>query len=391
MNCAGVYISIPYCRQKCTYCNFASASRPIAELPQYLSALEREIRDCRSLWRSTGLSAEIPPRVDSVYMGGGTPGLLTATQMHALLDAVRQAFALQPDAEITIEASPENVTPESAAAWAACGINRVSLGVQSMVSVELRAVGRMHTIETVRSAAANLRRAGIANISLDLIAGLPHQTAASWKESLGEALALAPPHLSVYMLEVDEDSRLGSELLRGGARYGAGAVPSEELIVELYERAIERLAEAGLERYEISNFSIPGRASRHNEKYWTHAPYAGFGVDAHSYDGLRRWANSDSISGYIEQLGGGLSPVSQRQQLTPEQMLEERFFLGLRRCEGIALEAIYAQFGDRARAHYHAKIRTLCGDGWLELDGDRLRLTAQGVIFSNEVFAELLA
>ena len=255
---AGIYISVPYCRQKCTYCNFASAARPMSELPRYLAALEMEIASCRELWRQAGLPLLGAGAVDSIYMGGGTPGLLTGAQMVSLLGVVRRTFAVTPDAEITIEASPENVTTESAAAWSACGIHRVSLGVQSMVTRELRAVGRMHDGATVARAFGFLRDAKIKNISVDLIAGLPHKTCESWEETLNAVLALAPPHISVYMLEIDEDSRLGGELLAGGARYGAAAVPPEEQVVEFYTAAIEGLAAAGLPQYEISNFARPG-------------------------------------------------------------------------------------------------------------------------------------
>ena len=388
---AGIYLSIPYCRQKCTYCNFASAVRPMAELPQYLQSLESEILHCAEIWEQAGLPPQLPASVDSIYMGGGTPGLLSADQLTGLMNALRHRFSIRPAAEITLEASPENVTAERAAVWAACGINRVSLGVQSMATKELRAVGRMHTARGVGESVAMLRQMGIDNISLDLIAGLPHQTAESWENTLQGALELAPPHLSVYMLEVDEDSTLGGELLQGGSRYAASAVPSEELVVELYMRALERFAEAGFIHYEISNFARPGRASRHNEKYWTGIPYFGFGVDAHSYDGDSRWANVDSIAGYLEAMARDREPIREHSALDPLQKLEERFFLGLRRREGILLSSVITECDSAVRDSYQARIDCFCDAGWLELEGDRLRLTNRGMLFSNEVFAGLLA
>jgi oxygen-independent coproporphyrinogen-3 oxidase len=324
-------------------------------------------------------------------MGGGTPGLLTAAQMTSLLRTVRTTFPVCTDAEITIEAGPENVSPASVAGWVACGINRVSLGVQSLVAQELRAVGRMHDAATVSGAVAVLRDVGIENISIDLIAGLPHQTAESWERTLATVLDLAPPHVSVYMLEVDEDSRLGGELLQGGARYGAAAVPTEEQVVEFYTRAIERLRDAGLLQYEISNFSRPGAESRHNEKYWTHVAYYGFGVDAHSFDGDCRWANVDSITPYLERLDHNKSPVQECHKLEVEERLEERFFLGLRRRQGISVAAIRSQFGNSYDEKMGERIREFCDAGWLEASGDQLRLTDRGVLFSNEVFAGLLA
>jgi oxygen-independent coproporphyrinogen-3 oxidase len=329
--------------------------------------------------------------VDSIYLGGGTPGLLSGEQLCSLMNPLRERFVIADNAEITLEASPENVAVERAAAWAACGFNRVSLGVQSMVSKELRAVGRMHTAATVSGAVAILRHAGIENVSLDLIAGLPHQSTASWETTLQHVLELAPPHLSVYMLEVDADSSLGGELLRGGSRYAASAVPSEDVVVEMYSRAIERFAKAGLEQYEISNFARPGGASCHNEKYWTGLPYVGFGVDAHSYDGSRRWANDDSIPGYLEAVERGGSPIREQRALSPLEKLEERFFLGLRRRQGILLSTIFDGYGEAVRDAYQDRIDRFRETGWLEIQGDRARLTHRGVLFSNEVFAGLLA
>jgi oxygen-independent coproporphyrinogen-3 oxidase len=387
----GIYISVPYCRQKCTYCNFASAARPMAELPRYLAALELEIAECRRLWQQAGVPLRDAVSADSIYMGGGTPGLLATVQMTRLLQAVHTTFAINSDAEITIEASPENVTLQSVSGWVGCGINRVSLGVQSMVAQELRAVGRMHDAATVSGAVAVLRAAGIDNISIDLIAGLPHQTADSWERTLAAVLDLAPPHVSVYMLEVDQDSRLGGELLQGGVRYGAAAVPPEEQVVEFYTRAIERLRDAGLLQYEISNFARPGAESRHNEKYWTGVPYFGLGVDAHSFDGERRWANVDSLTQYLERMDQNQSPVQECRKLEVQERLEERFFLGLRRRQGISLAAIHSQFGNSADERLGERIRDYCDAGWLEANGDQLRLTDRGVLFSNEVFAGLLA
>ncbi|MBI2818467.1 MAG: radical SAM family heme chaperone HemW [Acidobacteria bacterium] len=388
---AGIYLSIPYCRQKCTYCNFASAARPIAELPRYLQALEWEILHCAEIWEGAGLPPRIPASADSLYMGGGTPGLLKTDQLTGIMNALRTTFATSPMAEITLEASPENVTPERAAAWAACGINRVSLGVQSMVEKELRAVGRMHTAAGVAESVATLRRAGIDNFSVDLITGLPHQTAETWEATLQAILELTPPHLSVYMLEVDQDSSLGGEILQGGTRYAASAVPSDEVVVELYTRALERFADADFLHYEISNFARPGCASRHNEKYWTQVPYFGFGVDAHSYDGDFRWANIDSITSYLDRMDRDLSPIQESTKLEPAQKLEERFFLGLRRRQGILLTSVLAACGDAVADKYRERIETYCDTGWLEVRGDRLRLTDQGVLFSNEVFAAFLA
>lgn len=391
MLAAGIYLSVPFCRQKCTYCNFASDVHPFGELPRYLCALKLEIARRSELWQQAGLPRWEGVSVDTVYLGGGTPGLLDGEQLGTLLRAVRDSFHAESEPEITLEASPENVTATRAAAWAACGINRVSLGVQSMVGKELRAVGRMHDAATVARAFANLRQAGIVNISADLIAGLPHQTTPSWETTLELLLDLEPYHISVYMLEVDEDSRLGSEILHGGNRYGAAAVPSEEQVAEFYTLARERLRRAGFQHYEISNFARPGGKSRHNEKYWMDAPYFGFGVDAHSYDGEQRWANADALTDYLERVEQGQPPIVEWRRLEAQERLEERFFLGLRRRQGVALSQLTAEFGVRVRQRYEERIREFCDAGWMVAEGDSLRLTDPGLLFSNEVFAGFLA
>ncbi len=389
MDCPGIYISVPFCTQKCTYCNFASDVHPVSSLEPYLNALSEEIRRHGQLSRTGSGGGFAGTAVDSIYLGGGTPGMLEPEQLASLLEVVRNGFDVIPDAEITLEASPENVTPPMAAAWARCGVNRMSMGVQSMVESELRAVGRRHRAATVTDAFQSLREARIGNISVDLIAGLPHQTQESWQESLGQLVALGPAHFSVYMLEVDEDSRLGNELLRQGSRYGAGKVPSEETIVALFRRAMETLGRAGFVHYEISNYALPGSRSVHNEKYWTGAPFFGFGLDAHSDDGGRRRANTDSLPVYLEKTGRGLAPVADETKLTNRHRLEERFFLGLRRRDGISLSQIDQRFGVRTAEQFSEPIQRFLSAGWLvaEAAGDRLRLTDEGILFSNEVFA----
>jgi len=391
---AGIYLSIPFCRQKCTYCNFASEAHAAESLPEYLRLLESEIRDRAALWPSAGIPAWDDATADTIYLGGGTPGLLTAEQLAGLLRMACASFPVkqcEPGIEVTLEASPENVTEASAGAWASCGVNRISMGVQSMVTQELRAVGRMHDADTVRRATACLRAAGIRNISADLIAGLPHQTPESWRVSLERLLELEPAHFSVYMLEVDEDSHLGRELLGGGPRYRAGAVPPEEQVADCYCTAIETLRAAGYEQYEISNFARPGCESRHNWKYWSNAPYFGFGVDAHSYDGARRWANTDSLDVYRASMARGESPVTECKVLARREQIEERLFLGLRRRGGVSLPEIDAEFAADVAERYNGAIQEFVDAGWMEQHGGRLRLTDRGLLFSNEVFAGFLS
>ena len=388
---AGSYLSIPFCRQKCTYCNFASDAYSISLLSPYLRFLETEIRQRADFWARAGIPASPDARADTIYLGGGTPGMLSGEQLAGLLEAVRSAFHVEEKAEITLEASPENVTVEKAAAWVASGVNRVSLGVQSMIRQELRAVGRLHSAETVAQAFSALRIAGIANISADLIAGLPDQTEHSFKTSLQALLDLDPTHFSIYMLEVDEDSRLGREILESGSRYRASSVPSEERVVGFYCAAMELLRQAGFHHYEISNFARPGYESQHNQKYWTNVPYFGFGVEAHSYDGEQRWANTDSLSLYLERMQQGQPPITELRTLGHQEKFEERIFLGLRQRQGISLSRLHSEFSADLCEIYGRQLREFSESGWMETAGDTLRLTDQGLLFSNEVFAGFLS
>ena len=276
----GVYISVPFCRTKCSYCNFASDVFSRAVFERYV---ERVCSDMEHAPETAGrMGGRFERTIDSVYLGGGTPTILDGTQLRRLFVTISQNFQIQPGAEITVECAPGTLTPAILETLQGCGVNRVSLGVQSFVDLEAASVGRLHKRQTVFDDISRLRGAGIQDINLDLIAGLPHQTAESWEASLADAVACGVPHVSVYMLEVDEDSRLGRELIAGGARYHAHFVPDEDLIADLYVAACDRLEAAGVQQYEISNFAREGCESRHNLKYWTRQPYLGFGVDAHS-------------------------------------------------------------------------------------------------------------
>jgi oxygen-independent coproporphyrinogen-3 oxidase len=313
-------------------------------------------------------------RPDTVYLGGGTPSSMEAPELEAILAAVPG----RPWREATLEASPGAITAEKARGWHACGINRVSLGVQSFVRQEIAATGRKHTAETVIGDLETLDQAGIANFNIDLIAGLAGQTAASWRESLDWIEKLAPPHVSVYMLEIDEDSRLGRESLLGGVRYGAGNIPSDSETADMYEFAVERLGGLGIPRYEISNFARPGFESVHNLKYWQLLPYIGFGADAHSFNGTVRWQNVESAAEYVA-CGAGSRPA----QLGAANLSEEKFFVGLRLSAGIRPST------DEWRI-FEAPIRRFVTEGLLESRGDMLRLTSRGVMLSNEIFQEFL-
>ncbi len=278
-----------------------------------------------------------------------------------------------------MEAMPGTLALKNVRAWRDVGINRVSLGVQSFVTSELAKSGRKHNAATVEADCALLRGEGIDNINLDLIAGLPGQTPESWQESLDGIERIAPPHVSVYILEVDEDSRLGLEVLQGGGKFFAREVPTEDSMAGFYETAVSRLATAGIHRYEISNFAVPGWESRHNLKYWRLEPYVGFGADAHSFDGAVRTSNVETAQEYVGRLGQGRTPQLNQSPASDD----ERFFVGLRLSQGIEpREDEWKRFAE--------PIERFVEIGLLERAGSRLRLTSQGVLLSNEVFQEFV-
>ena len=385
----GLYISVPFCRTKCSYCNFASDvfSRTVFE--RYVGRVCSDIERARETAERMG--GRLEPAVDSIFLGGGTPTILDITQLERLFVTVSQNFAVHSNAEITVECAPGTLTPAVLEAFQRCAVNRVSLGVQSFVDTEAAAVGRLHKRATVSDDIARLRASGIENINIDLIAGLPHQTAQSWEFSLTEAIASGAPHVSVYMLEVDDDSRLGRELMAGGTRYHAHFVPDEDLTADLYETACGRLEAAGVQQYEISNFARPGHESRHNLKYWTRQPYLGFGVDAHSMLACSqrtreavRFASPDSLEEYVAGAPLKRSPVSSA------AAVEESFFLGLRLIQGVDLKKVAADLGESSVQIFLDTILDCVALGLLERDGDVIRLTRRGRLLSNEVFQRFI-
>jgi oxygen-independent coproporphyrinogen-3 oxidase len=399
----GLYISVPFCRTKCSYCNFASDVFSKSAYENYVARLLEDIANARQVAAALGcalgsaLAGLLDDAADSIYLGGGTPSILDASQLLHIFAAVRGQFALTSDAEITVECAPGTLTPALIETLLQCGVNRVSLGVQSFVDREAQSVGRLHKRSTVLEEIGRLRDAGLANISIDLIAGLPHQTEESWAFSVSETIATGVPHVSVYMLEVDDDSRLGRELIAGGARYHAHFVPDDDATADFYQQACEMLDAAGIAQYEISNFArteplsqngkLQNFESRHNLKYWTRQPYLGFGVDAHSmleqlgerrasspvrvgtaalgcpadrssapvygqgdlgltlaalgieadHHQALRFASPDSLDAYMNRKPHAVTPVS------AEAAIEETFFLGLRLNRGIDLARLHSE------------------------------------------------
>ncbi len=382
----GVYIQVPFCQTRCTYCNFHTGVVARDRYQPYADAVCREIRQTFT---------QLPPQlsgaaIDTIYMGGGTPSLLEPRALAQIVQTLRDSGSFMPHAaemEVTLEADPETISLEKAAAWRAVGFNRISLGVQSFDDRVLQAAGRMHRREHIFSANDALRAAGFSNISMDLIAGLARQTPQSWQESLDELLHIRPEHVSIYMLEIDEGSRLGSEALSSGSRYSAGELPTDDQSSEYYDLACERLVAAGYDHYEISNWALPGRRSRHNLKYWQRAPYLGFGAGAHSFDGAARWANVHDSAKFVSMIEQGASPREQIESVSEGQALEEEIFLGLRQLDGIDFARIERQYD---AATLHDRVKALETQGLLKLNGSNLRIAPDKLSVSNEIFTELL-
>ena len=381
----GIYVQVPFCQTKCTYCNFHTGVFSAELYAPYAQAICREISESPRLLRENGISEIAEAALDTVYFGGGTPSLLNPGSLTEILETLRASFSSQFE-EVTLEADPETISGEKATAWRAAGFNRISMGVQSFSDAELRAAGRMHRRADIFRATEILRSVGFANLSFDLIAGLPYQTAASWEKSVGELLALRPEHVSVYLMEIDEGSRLGLEVLQGGERYSAKSLPSDDSMAEFYEYACGKLAAAGYLHYEISNWGRPGFESRHNLKYWRREPYFGFGAGAHSFNGSQRWANAHDPAAYTAAVTQGRFPVEQLESVTRGQALEEELFLGLRQLAGIDLQGIESRYGATLRP----RVEELVAQGLVEWDGPRLRLSPERLAVSNEVFVHLL-
>jgi len=395
-NALGLYLSIPFCRSKCTYCNFASGVYPASDHERYINRLIEDIAAAPAWAAHNGV--EMPRRVDTVYLGGGTPSLLAPELIASLFAAMRAHFHFDPGAEITVECAPGQLADRALAAMAAAGVNRVSLGAQSFIDRESAVSGRLHTRATILEDIRRLREAGIQNLNVDLIAGLPGQTFASWQQSLQVLVDCGVPHASIYMLEVDEDSRLGREMLAHGARYHAGLVPTDDVIARMYSDAIETLAAAGLAQYEISNFCRPGIASRHNLRYWQRRPYLGLGLDASSMlreavpavgsAGVGRVLRS-TTTGHLKAFFDHPEP-EETTWLSPQQQHEEAWFLGLRLNAGVGIAAVEAEFGSGLVAPALAVVARLQESGLVIQEGNSVRLTPQGQLLSNDVFQEFL-
>jgi oxygen-independent coproporphyrinogen-3 oxidase len=392
MDSLGLYIQVPFCASKCSFCNFSSRVAHRDVYGRYCQAVARELECLPDFYRAGSIAEnvfEVP--VDSAYIGGGTPSLLGPVRLEQLVAGIRQRFQFASEPEVTIEVTPGSADPDFLQRIRTLGINRLSIGAQSFSDIELRSVGRLHSAEDTRALVQTARAQGFPNISLDLIAGLPHQTEASWLESLQSVISLRPEHVSIYLFEVDEKSRLGSEVLKHGVHYHAGALPDEDFVAGAYDRARKSLLEAGYIQYEISNYALPGRESRHNRRYWRLQPYVGLGAGAHSCDGQSRWENVTSVGEYENRLEIGQSPICERHILTTEAQVEEFFFLGLRQTSGVNLAEAADRWGGEHIARWTERLNSLEHDGWLERRDGRVRLADRALLISNEIFQEFVS
>ncbi len=388
----GVYVSVPFCKAKCSFCNFASGVFAAERMQGYVDRVCAEIGEARAYAERLGVA--MLGRVDTIYLGGGTPSLLTPALARQIFGALRREFVVDADAEITVECAPGQVDGETLAEMQRQGVNRLSFGVQSFVDAECTAVGRLHTGASCREELRRVEASGVQRLGVDLICGLPHQTFQSWRYTVEQAIATGVEHVSVYMLEVDDESRLGRESMAGGRRYGAGELPEEDCVADWYAAGCEWLSAAGVGQYEISNFARAGGESRHNRKYWERAPYVGFGMDAHSMlragAGGVRWANADAMEEYVGAGLGARGYVRTVDRVGVEAGFEEALFLGLRLVEGVSLGRLRSEFEGTLVDGMMGEVRELGVAGLMARDGDRVRLTRRGRMISNEVFERLL-
>ncbi|MGE0448678.1 MAG: radical SAM family heme chaperone HemW [Vicinamibacterales bacterium] len=369
----GVYVHVPFCASICNYCNFNRGLFDEELKGAYVDALVRDI---------TAGGADPAERADTIYFGGGTPSLLTASEVARIIAACRDAFAVAPDAEITLEANPETVDLESLAALRAAGVNRLSFGVQSLRDDELVRLSRRHSADRARAAYHDARRAGFDNVSLDLMMWLPNQSPSQWIESASGVAALGPDHVSMYMLEVYPNAPLKDAM----ARAAWSQAPDDD-VAEMYLEALALFDRSGYEQYEISNVARPGRRSRHNLKYWTDGEWVGFGCGAHSTrDGIR-WKNVSATGDYIGRVREGRSTRVEVKRLTQPERLGDALFTGLRLSDGVDLDIVGSRYDTDVWQRFGADLISFVNEGLLERSGARIRLTRRGMLLAHEIMA----
>jgi len=390
----GLYLHVPFCAAICNYCNFNRGLLDADLKRRYVASLVREIRAENAGLPSTvlrpGKARAIPAparatlgrAADTIYFGGGTPSLLDPAEIAGAIQACREAFEVEPGAEVTMEANPETVTPDRLAAYRAAGVNRLSFGVQSFRDIELHRLGRLHDAARARAAVADARAAGFDNLSLDLMLWLPGQSRDDLGTSVEELIALYPEHASLYLLEIYPNAPLEDEM----ARAGWSQAPDDDA-ADMYLDAMERLESAGYEQYEISNVARPGWRSRHNLKYWSDGEWIGFGCGAHSTRGGVRWKNVSATKEYVQRVMAGASVMAQSHRLSPAERLGDAMFTGLRLNDGLEVEAIAGRYGADIWECYGEQLQPYLEAGLLRFEGGRLRLTRRGMLLAHEVMA----
>ena len=376
---SSLYLHIPFCVRKCSYCDFNSSENPGISLDDYVLLLIDELSAKAGRFKVKS--------VPTLYFGGGTPSLLSPRQVATIVQTVRDSYGLEEDAEVTLEVNPGTATLESLEGYLSAGINRLSIGVQSFHDRQLEVLGRIHSAEEARDAVHMARSAGLRSIGIDLIHSLPGQTLSEWELELREGVALKPDHISAYGLSVEKGTPFAAMVEAGELD-----LPDEETSASMFELTSAILGEAGYEQYEISNFALPGRRSRHNRVYWQRGNYLGFGAGAHSFTREQgfgsRWANPPQIADYAAGVRSGRLPDAAT--LSRREAMEEFFFLGLRLLEGVDLHEFAEQFGADARDEFPGVIERLSAAGLLVDDGSRLRLSPDGLILSNRVLCEFV-
>lgn len=371
----GLYFHIPFCRSRCSYCHFVSLPYHKALAGRYAKAIRRELENNAP----DGLPA------DSIYFGGGTPSLIAAQHVSDILKSIRLKIRISDDCEISMETNPGTLSRTKVGSYRKGGMNRISMGAQSFSDMELAAVGRIHTKAMIFDSVQLLREGGFKNINLDLMLGLPCQTRESWIYSLEQAAGLEIPHISIYMLDLEDACPL-----RATVASGAVVLPEDDLISDLYTETIDILESRGYGQYEISNFARPGYECRHNLKYWRRDPVYAFGLGSHSFDGHYRRANISRMDEYLKAVEAGKCPEEWKQRVDADQALQESLFLGLRLAAGVDWNAIQGIFGEQKLSKYESAVQDWVRRGLAQKDGTRVRLTVSGMLVSNEIFQQFV-
>jgi oxygen-independent coproporphyrinogen-3 oxidase len=369
----GFYAHIPFCQSKCSYCHFVSYPYEEFLASRYEKALICEI-ERTSIANDYG-------EADTIYLGGGTPSLVARDSINRILTAFRSRFHITDDCEISLEANPGTLSKEKIEAFRRIGINRISLGAQSFADQELAAIGRLHTSKMIYEALVDLKEGGFHNVNMDLMLGLPLQTKASWRRNLNIISRLNIPHISIYMLDLDDPCPLSNAVAKGEI-----SIPEDDMVSDLYIETIEFLSSRGYQQYEISNFAQPGYTCRHNSKYWLRDPVIGFGLASHSFDGNSRWANKSLLEDYFDAIENGKNAELWRETVSCLQALQETLFLGLRMTRGIDWNILCNRFGEDNLARYTEYTRQLLSQNLMRNENGIVQLTPAGMLLSNEIF-----